>query len=207
MKVGRSTLGHAPSDGGMSGERPAARQNGAMKRISTAVATLSFVLFAAAGCGSSKPSTAAPSTTAPASAGATSTSAAAATTVKASGGLDSAAFCAKLADETEKTAGLAAAIGTPQQAAKLAEIRAANASIVAAAPAELHAAIVTVYKVSELAQKALDPTLGAADKRAAGAAAAAAAGAADTKAAIATYKAWVQAHCGALSSKILSGGL
>ena len=173
-----------------------------MKRIPAVAATLVFVLVGLAGCSSTKSSTAASSSTSTAS-----TSAAGATSTTAGGSGDPSAFCAQLAADTEKTAGFAASIGTPQQAAKLAEIKADNDAVLAAAPAEIHDAIASVYRVSELAQAALDGTLSAADKRAASAAASAAVATPEVKAAIASYKDWVGANCGSLSAKILSGGL
>jgi hypothetical protein len=180
-----------------------------MKRISATVSTLAFVLIAFAGCSSTKSSTSSSATTAspPTTASASVTTVSGApTTAKASTG-DAAAFCTKLASEADLTAGFAASIGTPQQAAKLAEIKAANDAILAAAPADIHAAIATVYQVSETARKALDPTLSAADKQAARAAATSAIVDPKVKSAITSYKAWVTANCGSLSSKILSGGL
>ena len=111
-----------------------------------------------------------------------------------------------LADGTDTTAAFMAALGTPDQAAKLAEVKADNDAIVAAAPAEIHDAVTQFYAISETARAALDPTLSAADKRAAGAAAAAAATTPEAKAAIADYRTWVTANCGSLTTKILAGG-
>lgn len=179
-----------------------------MKRISVTVSTLAFAVLAFAGCSSTKSSTSSSATTAspPSTAAATATTVATApTTVKASTG-DAAAFCTKLAAEADLTAGFAASIGTPQQAAKLAEIKAANDAILAAAPADIHDAIATVYAVSETARKALDTTLSAAEQQAARAAATSAIADPKVKTAIASYKAWVTANCGSLSGKILSGG-
>jgi len=176
-----------------------------MKRLSATVSALAFVLIAFAGCSSTKSSTSSSATTASPPTTAT-TGAAASTTAKPSTG-DAAAFCTKLASEADLTAGFAASIGTPQQAAKLAEIKAANDAILAAAPADIHDAISTVYQVSETARKALDPTLSAAEKQAARAAATSAISDPKVKSAIASYKAWVTANCGSLTSKILSGGV
>lgn len=173
-----------------------------MKRIATA-ATVVFLALAAAGCGSSSASkSSSSSTTSPdRSAGGSSTTAA-----KTSGG-DAGAFCSMLAADTEKTASFAASIGTPQQAAKLAEIKADNDAVLADAPSEIHDAITKVYAVSELARKALESGLSPADKSAAGRTAASAVGTPEVKAAIADYKAWVQANCGSLAPKILAGGV
>ncbi len=112
-----------------------------------------------------------------------------------------------LAADTGKTAAFAASIGTPTQAAKLAEITADNDAILAAAPAGVHDAVAKVYAVSALARAALDPSLSATDKAAAGARAATAVGTPEVKAAITDYKTWVQANCGSAAAKILSGGL
>jgi hypothetical protein len=172
-----------------------------MKKITAA--TLLSLLLLAAGCGSSV------SKTSPTSAGSSPSTAAggASTTTAAASGMGTDAFCSLLASETEKTAGFAAAIGTPQQAAKVAEIKAANDEVLAAAPPSIHAAIAKVYAVSEIARKALDTTLTPAQKRAAGLAAAAAVRTPGVTGAIARYKAWVTANCGGLAPKILSGGL
>ena len=86
-----------------------------MKRIATAAA---IVVLAAAGCGSSSSSKSSSSST---------------TAAKSSGG-DAGAFCSMLAADTEKTASFAASIGTPQQAAKLAEVKADNDAVLADAP-------------------------------------------------------------------------
>ena len=97
-----------------------------MKRIATAAAIV--VLVFAAGCGSSSSSKSSSSTTAPDASGGSSTTAA-----KPSGA-DAGAFCSMLAADTEKTASFAASIGTPQQAAKLAEVKADNDAVLADAP-------------------------------------------------------------------------
>ena len=112
-----------------------------------------------------------------------------------------------LAADTEKTASFRASIGTPQQAAKLAEVKADNDAVLADAPSEIHDAIAKVYAVSELARKALEGGLSPADKAVAAGKAATAVASPEVKAALADYKAWVQSNCGSLAPKILAGGL
>ena len=170
-------------------------------RTLTRAAMLAAIIAVAVACGSSKSSTA----TSNATTGASTTTAAGASKAP-SGGLDTNAFCAKLAAETEETAGLAAAIGTPDQDAKVAAIKAANADIEASAPAEVADAVNKFYAISELASNAL-LTSNAADKVAAVKAAADAAKDPAVKAAIADYGTWVKANCGDQATKIMGGGL
>ena len=112
-----------------------------------------------------------------------------------------------LAADTDKTAAFAASIGTPAEVAKLAEIKADNDAILAAAPSDAHDAVAKFHELSALAHVALDSSLSAGAKAAAAAEAATAAGTPEVKAAITDEKTWVQTNCGSLSSKILSGGL
>ena len=170
-----------------------------MRQTFKAAAIVTFLFVTAAGCGSSSASKASsPSTTAPT--GAT-------TTTGAPSGGRPTAFCSLLATDAGKTAGFAASIGTPQQAAKLAEITADNNAIVAAAPSEIRGAVTKFYEISTLARAALDQSLSPAEKAAAGGRAATAVATPEAKAAIADYKAWVSANCGSLATTILSGGL
>jgi len=171
---------------------------GRVKRILTSVITLCFLVAVATGCGSSSAKSSSSTTTTPNASNKSTTSASA---------TSPAAFCSMLAADTDKTAAFAASIGTPTQAAKLAEIKADNDAIVAAAPSGVRDAVTKFYKISGLARAALDPSLSAGAKAAAAAQATAAAAGPDAKAAIANYKVWVQTNCGSLSSKILSGGL
>jgi hypothetical protein len=179
--------------------------NPRMKKILAVAASFAVIFVAATGCSSKSSSSASPSSTtaAPASGSGGSTTS---TKAAASGG-DAGAFCTMLAADTDKTAAFAASIGTPEQAAKLAEVKADNDAVLAAAPSDIHDAVAKVYAVSEIARKALDTSLSPAEKRAAGSEAAAAVGTPEVKAAIADYKTWVQANCGDLSAKILAGGL
>ena len=170
-----------------------------MRQTFKAAAVVTFLLVAVAGCGSSSASKASsPSTTAPP--GATSTTGA------RSGGSPT-AFCSLLAADTGKTAAFAASIGTPQQAAKLAEIAADNTAIVAAAPSEIRGAVTKFFEIATLARAALDRGLSPAEKAAAAGRTATAVATPEAKAAIADYKAWVSANCGSLATTILSGGL
>ena len=171
-----------------------------MRQTVKAAAIVTFLFVAAPGCGSSTASKASSSSTT-ALAGATTTAAAA-----TSGG-STTAYCSMLATAAGKTAAFAASIGTPQQAAKLAEIKADNDAIVAAAPSGIRSAVTKFYGISSLARAALDPSLSPADKAAAGQRAATAVGTPEAKAAIADYKAWVSANCGSLATTILSGGV
>ena len=174
------------------------RQYGPMKRILTFAVTLGFLVAVASGCGSSSSKGSSSTTTAPK----------ASSNGSGSGsGKSPVAFCSMLAADTDKTAAFAASIGTPSQAAKLAEIKADNDAILAAAPSDVHDAVAKFYEVSALARAALDPSLSAGAKATAVAKAATAVGTPEVKAAIANYKTWVQTNCGSLSSKILSGGL
>jgi hypothetical protein len=161
----------------------------------TRTAVLVVLLVVAASCGSSKSTTA---STNPSAGVAT-------TTTKAAAGTNTGGFCTRLAAETEATSALAASLGTPDQAAKVAQIKSDNAAILAAAPAEIHDAIVKVYAVSELASDALSGTASAADRAATAKATAAAASDPAFKTAIADYTAWVKANCGDQTAKILSG--
>ena len=174
------------------------RQYGPMKRILTFAVMLGYLVAVASGCGSSSSKGSSSTTTAPK----------ASSNGSGSGsGKSPVAFCSMLAADTDKTAAFAASIGTPTQAAKLAEINADNGAILAAAPSDVHDAVAKFYEVSALARAALDPSLSAGAKAAAAANAATAVGTPEAKAAIADYKTWVQTNCGSLSSKILSGGL
>ena len=101
--------------------------------------------------------------------------------------------------------GYIAAIGTPQQAAKLTEIERDNAAIVGAAPSELRDALATINEASALARK-VQGAQSSADRIAASKAAAEAASSAKFKTASADYTAWVRNHCGALATKILTAG-
>ena len=164
--------------------------------------TVGLLLIVCAACGSSAAKTTS-SSLAKSSKSASTTS----TSINPTSGGDTSTFCALLATDADKTAAFAAAIGTPQQPAKLAEVKADNDAIVASAPSGVRAAVTKFYQVSSEARAALDPTLSLAEKQSAGARAAAAASSPDVKTAISDYKAWVQSHCGALSAKILSGGV
>ena len=170
-----------------------------MRQTVKAAAIVTFLFVAAPGCGSSTASKASSSSTT-ALAGAT-------TTAAATSGGSTTAYCSMLATAAGKTAAFAASIGTPQQAAKLAEIKADNDAIVAAAPSGIRSAVTKFYGISNLARAALDPSLSPADKAAAGQRAATAVGTPEAKAAIADYKAWVSANCGSLATTILSGGV
>ena len=170
-----------------------------MRQTFKAAAIVTFLFVAAPGCGSSTASKASSSSTT-ALAGAT-------TTAAATSGGSTTAYCSMLATAAGKTAAFAASIGTPQQAAKLAEIKADNDAIVAAAPSGIRSAVTKFYGISNLARAALDPSLSPADKAAAGQRAATAVGTPEAKAAIADYKAWVSANCGSLATTILSGGV
>jgi len=169
------------------------------------VSVLCAVAVLTVGCGSSKSSVAtSPSSSAPASSVSTSPSVDSASTTTAggsSGGGDSAAFCSRLAAEVDKIAGFAAALRTPQQAAKLAEIEADNAAILAAAPSDLHDALAEVNTASTLSRKVLTGT--AAERIAASKAAADLVKSAQWRTAVADYTAWVNGHCSALAHKIL----
>ena len=170
-----------------------------MRQTFKAAAVVTFLLVTASGCGSSSASTASSSsTTAPT--GAT-------TTTAATSGGSTTAFCTTLASAAAKTGALAASIGTPQQAAKLAEIKADNDAIVAAAPSAIRGAVTKFYEISNLARAALDQSLSPAERAAAGGRAATAVATPEAKAAIADYKAWVSANCGSLATTILAGGL
>ncbi len=170
-----------------------------MRRTFKAAAVVTFLFVAAPACGSSGASKASSSsTTAPT--GST-------TTTAATSGGSSTAFCSMLATAAGKTAAFAASIGTPQQAAKLAEIKADNEAIVAAAPSGVRSAVTKFYEISNLGRAALDPSLSPAEKAAAGGRAATEVGTPEAKTAIADYKAWVSANCGSLATTILSGGL
>jgi hypothetical protein len=173
-----------------------------MRRIAAVTAMVTLALLAATGCGSSGGSSASSPSTTQASAERAGSS----TTVAASG-TSTTEFCSMLATATGKVAGLAASIGTPEQTAKLAEVKADNDAIVAAAPADIHDAVATFYAVSELAQQALDPSLSASERASLGSQAATQAGSAEAKAAIADYTTWVTANCGDLATEILSGGV
>ena len=122
----------------------------------------------------------------------------------ASSGGNAGDFCAKLTDELDKSKALAASVGTPAQAAALAEIETANASIVAAAPPELHDTMIKINEMSAAARNALTAT--PADRAAAAKAAAATVSDPAVKAATATYTAWVTTNCGASATAILNGG-
>ena len=111
----------------------------------TAVAGL---LLIAVGCSSSKTATTSPTS---AAGGSTTTTVA----KSSSGSGDAAAFCSKLAAEADQTKAFAAAVGTPDQAAKLADLKAANADIAASAPDAIHDAVAKFYAISELADTAL----------------------------------------------------
>jgi hypothetical protein len=127
------------------------------------------------------------------------------TTTKATAGTNAGEFCTRLAAETEETSALAASLGTPDRAAKMAPIKSDNAAILATAPAEIHDAIVKVCAVSELATDALSSTASAADRAASAKATTAATSDPTVKTAIADYTAWVKANCGDQTAKILSG--
>jgi hypothetical protein len=170
-----------------------------MKNLMKTVA-LAGVLLIAVACSSSKTATTSPTSAAPAAGASTSTTA---KTSSSSG--DTAAFCAKLAAEADQTTAFAASVGTPAQAAKLADLKAANADIAASAPDAIHDAVAKFYAISELADNALTST-NPAEKAAAVKAAADAAKDPAAKSAIADYTAWVQANCGDQTSKILSAG-
>ena len=176
-----------------------------MKNFAVVTASLAILLITVAGCSTSPSSSASLSTTTTQAPAAGAGSADTTTTTPSATGGDPGAFCSMLATGVDKAGALIAAVGTPQLAANLAEVKADNDAVVAAAPADIHDALVKFYAISEAARRALDPSLSAADKRAAASDAATAAGTPEAKAAIADYKAWVQAHCGSLSAKILSG--
>jgi len=168
----------------------------------TRTAVLAGLLLVAVGCSSSKPTATAGSSTTTSAGGA---GGASSTTTAASGsGGDTTAFCAKLAAEVDQTAALRAAIGTPDQDAKVADIKAANADIEASAPADVADAVTKFYAISELGVAALSSN-SPADKAAAVQAAAAAAKDPSSQAAIADFKTWVQANCGDQAAKILQG--
>lgn len=176
-----------------------------MHRTSTALAAVALVLLTLAGCSSSKSSTSTATTTgggASTSAGATTSSATSSTVESGSSSSD---FCNLLSAGVDRAKGLAAAVGTAGLASKLAEVKADNKAVLDAAPAELHDAVAKVYAVSEKGQAALDPSLSSAQKAAAASAAMTAMRTPEVKAAIATYKSWVTAHCGTQATKILSG--
>ena len=175
-----------------------------MKRTLTAVLSVLLVSVPAAACSSSGSSTASPTTI-----GVTTTSGSGAgtpaptpTTASGTGASD---FCTMLAGAVDNTKALAGAIGTPDLPAKLAAVKADNDAIMAAAPAEIHDTVATVYQVAEKGQAALDPSLSPADKQAASAAAIAASRAPETKTASTTFQTWVKDNCGPLTSKILAG--
>ena len=167
----------------------------------TKAAVLTGLLLIAVACSSSKPTVSAASTTtlaAPPAAGDSTT-----TTASSSDG-DPAAYCAKLAAATDTRAALAAAIGTPNQAAAVADTQATNQDLVTSAPAAIHDDLVAVFHLSEMGVTALLSN-STADKMAALQAEQAAAKDPANVAAQADYKAWVQANCGDLSAKILGG--
>jgi len=189
------TIGH--SVGALDQDQP-------MKHFAAVAASVAILLVTVVGCSSSQSSSTSSSTTTPQAPATGAGSSDSSTTAGAVGG-DTAGFCSRLATGVDKAGALIAAVGTAELAAKLAEVKADNDAIVAAAPGELRDSLVKFYAISEVARRALDPGLSAADKRAAATQAAAAAGTPEAKAAIADYKSWVQANCGALSAKILSG--
>ena len=175
-----------------------------MKRLA-AGALLSLLLVAAVSCGDSKTDTSStkPTNTTAGTMKPADGSGASTTAMSTNSGGDAGDFCTKLADETEKTAGFAASIGTPQQAAKMAEISTDNASILAAAPSDIHDAIAKVYAVSETSMQALSAT----DKVAAAKAATDAMKDPAVTKALADYSAWVKSNCADKATKILAGGL
>ncbi len=104
----------------------------------------------------------------------------------------------------DKAAALRAAIGSPEFQTKLADVHASNQAITAAAPAELHAAVSTVFELSEKAQQALDPSTSAANKQTLMMEARTEVTSAPVMAAINEFKAWVNGHCGSLAPAILA---
>lgn len=114
-------------------------------------------------------------------------------------------FCNLLKDGRDKANALIAAIGSPDFASKLAEVKESNDAGVAAAPAELHDALAKFYEVSEIAQRALDPSISPSEKADLTNQARTQATSPEMAAAIETYKTWVNAHCGALAAPILEG--
>jgi len=161
------------------------------------IAAVAGLLLVAAGCGTTKSTTTSPTT---AAGGSPTTTAGA-----AAAGVDANAFCTKLAAEADQTTTFAAAIGTPGQAAALDKMKAANADIVASAPAAVHDAVAKFYAVSDMADAALSAS-SPADRAAALKAASDAAGDPAVKAAISDYTTWVTANCGDQATKILSAG-